>query len=263
MVGKVKLTLFLSLAWWAVMNGQNLGSRNLPCPPFLWREIANPESVGEGAVPVLPPETVTAPTGQDAIRIGSRSLQTADVDFDSLELRLLDIEIEKAQARVSETSLWKRLIPEIHVSGSFGIHDVVFVDPTTFTPFILPRDAYRLTISLSLSGIFDFSKHSLAQLELERLSTERSLRLLSLAESRKILEQQLSALQQNLVIAQEEIRIIEDLVRFNQLRFEQGKIEFDTLMRTKLELLNARKAILRIQYQQSELQSKLSQGILQ
>lgn len=249
MVGKVKLGLFLSFAWWAVMNGQSLNSV---------------EVRREGAVPVLPPETVTAPTGQFGNRnlhqtMGSRNLQVA---LDSLELHLLDIEIEKAQERLKETKFWKRLIPQVHISASLGLRDVVFIDPTTFTPYIIPRDAYRLTISLSLTGIFDFSKQSLAQLELERLSTERSLRLLKLAESRKILEQQLSALQQNLVIAQEAIRIIEDLVRFNQLRFEQGKIEFDTLMRTKLELLNAQKAILRIQHQQSELQSKISQGIL-
>lgn len=241
MVGKVKLGLFLSFAWWAVMNGQSLNSV---------------EVRRDGAVPVLPPETVTAPTGQ----FGNRNLR---VTLDSFELHLLDIEIEKAQERLKETSLWKRLIPQVHISASLGLRDVVFIDPTTFTPYIIPRDAYRLTISLSLSGIFDFSKQSLAQLELERLSTERSLRLLKLAESRKFLAQQLTALQEQLGILQEEIGIVQELFRFNQLRFEQGKIEFDTLMRTKLELLNAQKAILRIQHQQSELQSKLSQGILQ
>jgi hypothetical protein len=238
MVGKAKLGLFLSVAWWGVMHGQHLNSV----------EVRN-----DGAVPVLPPETVAAPTGQ----IGSCNLQVA---LDSLELLLLDIEIEKAQERLNETSFWKRIIPQVHVSASFGVRDVVFIDPTTFTPFILPRDAYRLTVSLSLSEILDFSRHSLAELELERLSTERSYRLLKQTQFRKTLEQQLTALREQLTTLQEEESIVQELLRFNQLRFEQGNIEFDTLMRTKLELLSVQKAIQKIQHQRSELQLKLSQG---
>jgi hypothetical protein len=262
MLGRCKygwpLWNFLLLStWWTcppffgrdVLNGQTLGSRNLPCPPSFWREIADFEGAGERAVPVLSPETGTAP-----IRLSS---------IDSLELAMLDIDIQKAEERVRETSFWKRIIPQVHISGSFGVRDVVFIDPTTFTPYILPRDAYRLTISLSLNEAFNFSKHSLAEFELARLSTERAHRLQRQAQLRNSFEQQLIALQEQLGILQEEMSIVQDLLRFNQMRFEQGEIEFDSLMRTKLELLNTQKAIQRIHHQQSELRLKLSQGDVQ
>jgi len=250
MAGKVKLALLLSFAWWA-------------CPPFFGRAVVNGQNhnsigvTGEGAVAALPAETVTAPTGQ----FSSRNVAIAELD--SLKLHLLDIEIEKAQERLNETSLWKRLIPQVHLSASLGLRDVVFIDQTTFTPYIIPRDAYRLTISFSLTGIFDFSKRSLARLEVEKLSTERSHTILKLAESRKILEQQLSALQEQLATLQKEMRIVQQLLRFNQMRFEQGKIEFDALLRTKLELLSVQKAVQRIQHQKAELQLKLSHGDVQ
>jgi len=266
MVGKRKLVVVLLFTWWScppfvgrdVLNGQILGSRNL--------QIADFEGAGDGAVPVLSPETGTVPTRSDT---GSRNLACPPSVWreiallDSLELRLLDIEIQKAEARVSETSFWKRIIPQVHISGSFGVHDVVFIDPTTFTPYILPRDAYRLTISLSLNEAFNFSKHSLAEFELARLSTERAHRLQRQAQLRNSFEQQLIALQEQLGILQEEMSIVQDLLRFNQMRFEQGEIEFDSLMRTKLELLNTQKAIQRIHHQQSELRLKLSQGDVQ
>lgn len=237
MVGRRKLIVLLFFAWWNVLNGQILGSRNLKITDL---------GVGDRAVPVLSPETATAPTGSSPI--------------DSLELVLLDIEIQKAEERASETTFWKRIIPQVHVSASFGVRDVVFIDPTTFTPFILPRDAYRVTVSLSLNEILNFSKHSVAELELEKLLIERSYRILRKTHWRKSLEQQLIAVQQQFESLQEEMSIVQELLRFNQLRFEQGKIEFDTLMRTKLELLSVQKAIQRIQHQKSELQLKLSQG---
>jgi len=239
MVGRRKLVVLLCFTWWT-------------CPSFVGWDVLNgqilrnSEGAGERAVTVLSPETVTAPTGGTAI--------------DSLELALLEIEIRKAAERVGETKFWKRIIPQIHISGSFGVRDVVFVDPTTFTPFILPRDFYRLTVSVSLNEVFDFSKHSLAELELERLSTERSYRLHWKVQLRKSIEHQLAALQEQLEFLQEEIGIVQELLRFNQLRFEQGKIEFDALMRTRLELLSIRKAIHRIHHQKAELQLKLSEG---
>jgi hypothetical protein len=219
------------------------------CLPFFGRDVLNGqtlrnlEDVGDRAVPLLSPETGTAPARLSSI--------------DSLELAMLDIDIQKAKERVRETSFWKRIIPQVHISGSFGVRDVVFIDPTTFTPYILPHDAYRLTISLSLNEAFNFSKHSLAEFELARLSTERAHRLQRQAQLRNSFEHQLIALQEQLAILQEEMSIVQELLRFNQMRFEQGKIEFDSLMRTKLELLNTQKAIQRIQHQKSELQLKL------
>jgi outer membrane protein TolC len=133
----------------------------------------------------------------------------------------------------------------------------VFIDPTTFTPFLVPRDAYRVTVSLSLSELLNRSQHSLAKLELERLMTERSYRLLQQIQSRATLQHYVTALDEEMACLHEERKIIDELLRFNQLRFEQGKIEFDVLMRSKLELLSVQKAMQRIQQQKSEVQLKL------
>lgn len=248
MVERRILALLLFFTWWDVLCGQ------------VHRRL---EEAGERTVPVLFPETGTVPTRIIPTDEASRDPQVATLDLDSLELSLLDIEIQKAEERVKETSFWKRIIPQIHASGSFGVREIVFIDPATFTPYILPRDAYRLTISLSLSEVLNFSKHSLTELELGKLSTERTYRTLRKAQLRKSIEQQLTVLQEQLGILREEVGIVQELLRFNQLRFEQGKIEFDTLLRTKLELLNTQKAVQRIQHQQSELRLKLSQGDVQ
>jgi len=242
MVGTVKLTRLLSLAWWI-------------CLPLAGREVMQAqhamEASKEGAVAVRSGETQTAPTRH------SSSHTPAMTQRDSLELLLLDIEIAKAHERLKETSFWKRLIPNVHISASLGLRNAVFIDPTTFTPFLVPRDAYRVTVSLSLSELLNRSQHSLAKLELERLMTERSYRLLQQIQSRATLQHYVTALDEEMACLHEERKIIDELLRFNQLRFEQGKIEFDVLMRSKLELLSVQKAMQRIQQQKSEVQLKI------
>jgi outer membrane protein TolC len=182
---------------------------------------------------------------------------------DSLDLSLLEIEIQKAEEQVSATSLLRRILPQIHLSASFGVHDLVFVDPATFVPYIIPKDAYRLTVSLSLNELLNSSRHAQASFELQKLKTEYVQRTLRQSQSRKTLEHQLLALQQELDKLDEEKTMIEQLLRFNELRFQQGKIEFDGLMRTKLELKSAEKGIQRLQSQKEQIRHKLSQGDFQ
>lgn len=182
---------------------------------------------------------------------------------DNLDLSLLEIEIQKAEEQVSASSFLRRILPQIHLSASFGVHDLVFVDPATFVPYIIPKDAYRLTVSLSLNELLNSSRHTQASFELQKLKTEYVQRTLRQSQSRKTLEHQLLALQQELDKLDEEKTMIEQLLRFNELRFRQGKIEFDGLMRTKLELKSAEKAIQRLQSQKEQIRLKLSQGEFQ
>ena len=62
----------------------------------------------------------------------------ATSSLDTLELRLLEIEIREREAKVQQTSFFVRLLPQIHFSASYGIRDLMFVDPASFTPYILP-----------------------------------------------------------------------------------------------------------------------------
>ena len=216
---------------------------------------------------ILHGQTVPAGVGEGGtvpIRISRLfdvdSAQAFNPILDSLDRRRLQIEIAKAEVRVTETSFWPRIIPQVHISASFGMHDIMFVDPTTFTPYILPRDAYRLTISLSLNDLFSSPRHSQAVLELQRLRTEESRQIIKQRESRKSLEQQMLALQNQLELLQKEMSLIQQLLHFNELRFQQGKIEFDALIRSKLELISATKSIMQLHQQEALIRQKLTSG---
>ena len=58
---------------------------------------------------------------------------------------------------------------------------------------------------------------------------------------------------------EKQLSMIEDLIHFNELRFEQGKIEYDTLLRTKIELLSLQTNINDLKHQQAQLLLKLSE----
>jgi len=214
---------------------------------------------------ILHGQTVPAGVGEGGtvpIRISRLfdvdSAQAFNPILDSLDIRLLQIEIAKAEVRVTETSFWPRIIPQVHISASFGMHDIVFVEPTTFTTYILPRDAYRLTISLSLNDVFSSSRHTQAVLELEQLRTEESRLTTKQLQSRKSLEQQLLALRDQADLLEKELSFIKELLRFDELRFQQGKIEFDALIRSKLELSAAIRSLLQIRHDEALIKLKLS-----
>jgi hypothetical protein len=183
------------------------------------------------------------------------STQALNPILDRFDIRLLQIEIAKAELRVNETNIWTRIIPQVHISASFGMHDIMFVDPTTFTSYILPRDAYRLSVSVSLNDVLSSCKHTQALLELEQLRTEETRRTMKQLQSRKSLEQQLLALRDQAALLDKELALIKELLHFNELRFQQGKIEFDALTRTRLELLGVEKALRKTRLQLSSLQS--------
>ena len=220
----------LVLSRWGILNGQTVPA------------VAG----GAGAVPIR----ISSQTDSD-------DTLAPNLQLDSLEIELLQIEISKAEETVYATSFWWRILPQFHLSASFGMHDLMFIDPTSYTPYVLPRDAYRMTISLSLNDVLKSSNHTQATLELERLKTVLSLRTTQYARARKIIEQQLATSQDDLESLEKELAIVQDLLRFNQLRFEQGKIEYDALARTKMELLAIERSIHRLQLQQSEIRLKL------
>ena len=58
---------------------------------------------------------------------------------------------------------------------------------------------------------------------------------------------------------EKQLSMIQDLIHFNELRFEQGKIEYDALLRTKIELLSLQTNINNLKTQQDQLLLKLSE----
>ncbi len=181
--------------------------------------------------------------------------------LDSLRLRALRIEIEQSHLQVSETNLLHRLMPQIHLSTTFGIRDIVFIDPSNTVPYVLPKDAYRLSISLSLSEVFDFSKHRAAELRLDRLEIDYARIQQQQVESRSKAQREFSELIGLLALLADEVKMKEDVLKFNDLRFQQGKIEYDALIRSKLDVLNVKKTIHQLTQQIDEIRFKLHGGV--
>jgi outer membrane protein TolC len=195
-------------------------------------------------VPVFPPETGTVPI----YRI-----------IDSLEIHKLEIDIQKADEQATQTNIFHRLIPTISISASYGIGNLLFFDPSSYTTYVLPKDAYRLSFNLSISELFFSSKHSDAILQLSRLQTEYQ-HMKYLQEATQIaLRLELQDIGEKLKSLEKQLSMIEDLIHFNELRFEQGKIEYDALLRTKIELLSLQTNINNIKHQQAQLLLKLSE----
>lgn len=179
---------------------------------------------------------------------------------DSLELRLLEIEISKAELQVRQTNFWHRILPQIQVSASLGMKDVIFIDPNTFVPYILPKDAYRLSISISINEILDFDKHKNAELELEQLHTRYNRLKKQQSDERSILNLQSIELDSLCAMAKDELKLKEDILKFKTLCFQQGKIEFDEFLRSQLDLLSIRKSLIGINKQRREISWKLNGG---
>jgi outer membrane protein TolC len=58
---------------------------------------------------------------------------------------------------------------------------------------------------------------------------------------------------------EKQLSMIQDLIHFNEMRFEQGKIEYDALVRTKIEMLSLQTSINNLKTQQDQLLLKLSE----
>ena len=195
-------------------------------------------------VPVFPPETGTVPI----YRI-----------IDSLEIHKLEIDIQKADEQATQTNIFHRLIPNISISASYGIGNLLFIDPSSYTTYVLPKDAYRLSFNLSISELFFSSKHSDAILQLSRLQTEyQHMKYLQQA-TQIALRLELRDIGEKLQSLEKQLSMIQDLIHFNEMRFEQGKIEYDALVRTKIEMLSLQTSINNLKHQQAQLLLKLSE----
>ena len=167
-------------------------------------------------------------------RGGDHGLE-AEPAADSLELRLLDLDIEEARREVERLAFWRRLIPRIQLNASLGVAELAFQDAPG--ALVLPRDAYRLTLSLSLSEALDGGPQEKASFRLARLETERALLQLRQKENHRAEEARADAFRRKITAAEAELVHRERLARFYRMRFEQGGVEFPVAEKAALEAL--------------------------
>jgi len=193
-------------------------------------------------------------------RVAMAQADSTIAEDDSLQLRLLGIESERFRLEAEHTNLWHRLIPAVHLSAGFGWKNLLILDPSTLTLSTLPRDAYRLTIGISLNEVLDGSKHSAAELELEKIDAMRD-RLRERAErSRFELGVQFKSLDIERNAALQERAILEEILRFDGMRFGQGKIGYDALMQSRLRLVDLERRLKILSLRSDEVQRKLTGG---
>jgi hypothetical protein len=156
---------------------------------------------------------------------------------DSLQLKLLELESRRLRRQSDRSTLWHRLIPSVRFSASFGWKDLIVLDPATLAESIFPKDAYRITIGISLDAILDDSKNAEAELMLNKVGIETRRILLRRRTSRMNLLALLEKVRVELESVCEEAGVVEDEVRFNEIRFRQGKIDYDGLLKSRMRLL--------------------------
>ena len=81
-------------------------------------------------------------------------------------------------------------------------------------------------------------KHAKAELGLHALQVERNRLEQQLAQKHLFMERQLADLRDHIFALQQELAMKEDVLRFDELRFQQGKIGYDALIHSRLEVLH-------------------------
>ncbi len=176
----------------------------------------------------------------------------AQPSLDSLELHGLHLRVAEAEDRVHATDFLHRLIPRITFAASFGLRDLLFVDSSDRVPFVIPSDLYRLTVSLSLSDMLSSHEHEAAILEREkRLLDLRSARIRQSVEHRARGERERS-LRGELALLEDELEVLSGIHRFQTILFEEGKIQYDALARSELQVIEARVKKHRLLFQLQE-----------
>jgi outer membrane protein TolC len=167
--------------------------------------------------------------------------------LDSLDLKILENRVQRARLRVSESSFFRRLIPRIQATASFGVRDVVFIDPLSPDPYLLPNDAFRLTFSLSVNDVLDFTRHELARLDLQLLEMEYRKTRIEQAQRRRRGAATVARLERQLELLEKEEPLKAKLINYRELLFHQGKTDYETLIRARLQLLSLERSILQLE----------------
>jgi hypothetical protein len=171
---------------------------------------------------------------------------------DSLEIERLQTEIQRATLEVRRTDFLHRLTPRVTFTAAIGAQEMIFIDPSNGQTSLLPRDTYRLMVSLSLSDLFDTGSHESALLE-------RNLKMLDLefekarqAQRRDEQLRRAEGLRIELAALMDQSDLYRRIERYYSILFEEGKVQFDALANARLRTLELSLRIARIR---AELQT--------
>jgi hypothetical protein len=159
---------------------------------------------------------------------------------DSLALELARLEVRRGEESVARTTFLRRLIPRITFTASIGAQGVFFTEGESSLPLIFPKDAYRLTLSLSLSDLLSSREHEEALIDLERARIECAAIGTKQRESDEARHERARLLAIDISSAEAELRLTERLLAYQKLLFDRGEVKFDVLARAELQAIAAR-----------------------
>jgi hypothetical protein len=184
-----------------------------------------------------------AEVGADAFTLPPKLL-------DSLALEKLDLEIAHARDRVRMTDFWHRLLPRVSLSAGFaGGGDLLILNPEDRTSPQILRSSFRISFSLPLSDVISDAEHQGAILDLKKLCLAWAELQIRHAEAHRLARVQLAALTEQRTILSEQLMLLDHVARFKQMQFDRGKLEFDALMRARMDLLSMRLRISALDHQ--------------
>ena len=173
------------------------------------------------------------------------SLAWAQV-LDTLELSRAQLECLKAELAWQSTDFWHRLIPAVTLSASYAIGGITFFDGSNVNGIIVPTDQYRLTLSLSLSGLIHSTEHERARIVNEQVQLDLRLEQTRRLMERQVISERAARLRAELALLEEELRLTERIHRYYRTLFDQGKTSFDVLVRAELRVIEVRQKVLQM-----------------
>ncbi len=182
---------------------------------------------------------------------------------DSLSLERLELEIAYATERVLETDIWHRLQPKVMLSaGLAGGGDLLAFYPEEQLAPVIVRSSIRLSISLALSDLFSVADHEKAILDLRKLYLSRTEISARIDNARNYAREKRKSLLEEHQILTEQYRLMKNVHTFKQMQFDRGKIDFDALTRSEMDLLSMKIRINRLEADIRDVARGIGQSVV-
>lgn len=169
-----------------------------------------------------------------------------DSRIDSLGIEQLRLRVREAVISAQGADFLHRLMPRVTFTVSFGVRDMLFVDPSSGQASFLPRDVYRLTLAFPLSDLFDGARHRTALLRKEMAMVDLDMERARQEGRRRDQKMRATALQAELASLLEQRELHQKLERYYSILFEEGKVQFDAAANARIRLLEANLRIARL-----------------
>ncbi len=156
-------------------------------------------------------------------------------------LESLKFDIGISETKVSETSFISRSIPKITIGANFGAHKIFLFDNQDFNLPYPYSDGYYVLFSWNITNMLSFHKHKRALLELEKTKAAYSLEHDKLESTIRNYELKLAIFEKQISFIKEELESRKNIFELSEMKFNNGEIEFEDFIKSKLSLLSAQK----------------------